>query len=243
MSPELGITLFVTLLYAPTALWLVYRTLRGPRLRVHEPFNGVSEPLPRSELAPDEPEMLVSADGSWVCGPCRSLNRRQASRCYSCRAEKGAPGGQAPGALPVSNWVPVMADGIARTSGEAAVTAVAPALPGNAPGAPEILVHAPGHVVSAVPPSAPAGLAVCPFLGFRDDPSTRYDFPDPANLCHASSEPGATPEASPRRFVGRMPGTGRSQPIGAEHQASVCLTPMLEACARYAAVAVVAASR
>lgn len=243
MSPEVGITLFVTLLYAPTALWLIYCTLRGPRVRVHEPFNAVSEPLPSPQLAPDEPEMLVTPDGSWVCGTCRSLNRRQVNRCYSCRTEKVAAGRQAPGALPVSDWVPVMAEGIARTSGEAARIAVAPVPPGNAPRAPETLVRAPEPAVSATPPSAPASLPVCPFLGFRDDPSTRYDFPDPANLCHAASEPRATSEASPRRFVARMPGTGRSQPIGAEHQASRCLTAMHEQCARYPAVAVVAASR
>jgi hypothetical protein len=136
-----------------------------------------------------------------------------------------------------------MADGIARPSGEAAGTTVAPATPRNAPPAPEIAVRAPEHVLSAAPPEAPAGVPVCPFLGFRNDPSTRYDFPDPANLCHATSERGATSVASPRRFVTSMAGTRRSQPIGVEHQKSRCLTAAHKQCARYPAVEVVAAIR
>ena len=243
MSPELGFALFVTLLYGPTALWLGYRALRQYRGRLPEPFNAESKPMRRSQLAPDEVEALVGSDEFWVCGTCRSLNRREANRCYGCRTAKGSAGRQAPGELPVSRGVPVMADGIARSSGEAAGTTVALATPRDAPPAPEIRVRAPEHVLSAAPPEALAGVPVCPFLGFRDDPSTRYDFPDPGNLCHATSERGATSVASPRRFGTRMAGTRRSQPIDAEHQKSRCLTAAHEQCARYPAVEVVAASR
>jgi predicted secreted Zn-dependent protease len=41
-----------------------------------------------SVSSPPRADSLVSeieADGSWVCGSCRSLNRRGAPRCYSCR--------------------------------------------------------------------------------------------------------------------------------------------------------------
>lgn len=243
MSPELGFLLFVTLLWGPTALWLGYRSLRGHRGRLPGPFDGVSEPMRSSQLEPDQPAALVGSDGFWVCGTCSSLNRREANRCYGCQAAKGSPGRQAPNELLVSPGVPVMADGIARPSGKAAGTTVALATPRNAPPVPEILVRAPEHVLSAAPPEAAAGVPVCPFLGLGDDPSTRYDFPDPRNRCYATLERGATSMGSRRRFVTGMAGTRRPQPIGAEHQKSRCLTAAHGQCARYPAVEVVAANR
>ena len=110
MSPELGI-LFAALLWGPTALWLVYRTLRGRQGRLSGPFS-------RAQLAPDELEALVGSDGFWACGTCRSLNRGEANRCYSCRTAKGSAGRPAPRELPDSPGVPVMAAGIARSSRE-----------------------------------------------------------------------------------------------------------------------------
>lgn len=136
----------------------------------------------------------------------------------------------------VSPGVPGMADGIARSSGEAAGTTVAPASPRIAPPPPEILVHAPEHAWSVAPPEAPTGVPVCPFLGFRNDPSTRFDFPDPANRCHATSKRGVRSVAFPRRFVRGAAGARRSQPIGVEHQEARCLTAAHEQCARYLAV-------
>jgi hypothetical protein len=221
MSPELGIALFVTLIWGPTLLWVGYRTLRGHR----------------------------GPNGFWVCGTCRSLNRREANRCYGCRtamssAVRQAPGElQDPGELLVSRGVPVMADGIARSSGEAAGTTVTLATPRNASPAPEILVRDPERVLSAAPREAPVGVPVCPFLGFKSDPSTRCDFPDPRNLCHATSERGAMSLAPTRRFVTGIAGARRPQPIGAEHQKSRCLTATHGQCARYPAVELVAANR
>lgn len=243
MSPELGFALFVTLLYGPMALWLGYRALRQHRGRLPEPFNAESKPMRSSQLAPDELEAMVGSAGFWVCGTCRSLNRGEANGCYSCRTAKGSARRQAPGELPVSRGVPVMADGIARSSGEAAGTTVALAAPRNTPPALEIPVRVPEPVLPAAPLEAPADMPVCPFLGFRVDPSTHYDFPDPGNLCHATSERGATSVASPRRFVTGMAGSRRSQPIGVEHQKSRCLTAVYEQCARYPVVEVVAANR
>ena len=256
--------LFVSLLWGPTALWLVYRSLRGPRGRLRETFTTVSEPMRSSQLAPDEPEALLGLDGYWVCETCRSLNHPEVNRCYGCRTAKGSAGRQAAGELPVTRGVPVMAEGslgrqaagelpvtrgvpvmaegIARSSDEAAGMTVDPATPRDAPPAPAILVRAPEHAWSAAPPEAPAGVTVCPFLGFRDDPSTRYDFPDPANFCHATSERRAASVASPRRFVASMGGTRRPEPIGVEHQKSRCLTAAHEQCARHPAAKVVAAN-
>jgi hypothetical protein len=244
MNPEFGVVLIVALLWGPTALWLTYSTIRGHRGQ-HDsgPFTAVSEPMRSLQLAPDELEALVDLDGFWVCGTCRSLNRREGNRCYSCRTAKGIAGRQAPGQLPVSRGVPVMAEGIARSSGAATGTTVAIAPRRNAPSAPETHVPAPGHLLSTALLEAPAGAPVCPFLGWRDDPSTRYDYPDPANLCHATSERGATSVASPRRILTGVAGTRRSSPIGLGHQESHCLTAAHEQCARYPAVEVVAANR
>jgi len=236
MSPEMGV-LFVALLWGPTALWLVYRTLRGHRGRLSGPFS-------RSQLAPDELEASVDSDGFWACGTCSSLNRGEANRCYSCRTAKGSAGRQAPSELPVSPGVPVMADSVARSSrelpvspgvpvmaasaarssGEVAGTTLALATPRNAPPVSEVHVRAPEKVLSAAPSEAPGGVPVCPFLGLRKDPSTRYDFPDPGNSCRAA-------------------GARRPQPISVEHQKSRCLTAAHEPCARYVAVEMVAANR
>jgi len=234
--------LFVSLLWGPTALWLVYRSLRGPRGRLRETFTTVSEPMRSSQLAPDEPEALLGLDGYWVCETCRSLNHPEVNRCYGCRTAKGSAGRQAAGELPVTRGVPVMAEGIARSSDEAAGMTVDPATPRDAPPAPAILVRAPELEWSAAPPWASAGVPICPFLGTKNDPSTRYDFPDPANFCHATSERRAASVASPRRFVASMGGTRRPEPIGVEHQKSRCLTAAHEQCARHPAAKVVAAN-
>lgn len=236
MSPELGAVLLVTILYGPPALWLIYRAFRGPRVRFHQPFNAVSEPIGDSRLPRDELVTPVASDRLWVCGVCGSLNRREAKRCCACRTGKGFAGERAPGELPVRPGVPSMAGGIARSSGDAAGTTVAPASARIAPPPPEILVHAPELAWSVAPPDAPTGVPVCPFLGFRNDPSTRFDFPDPANLCHATSERGVRSVAFPRRFARGAAGARRSQPIGVEHQEARCLTAAHEECARYLAV-------
>ena len=208
MSPELGFLLFLALLWGPTALWLVFRAIRGHRGRLPTPFD-------RSQLTPEELDAPVGSDGFWACGTCRSLNRGGANRCYRCQTAKGSAGGQAPGELPAGPGIPVMAEGIARPSGELPVaTTVALATRGNGPPAPEVLVGASERTSSAVPPEAPADVPVCPFLGFRDDPATRNDFPDPGNRCQLDLF---------------------SQPIGVEHQKSYCLTAAHQRCARYPA--------
>ena len=246
MSPE-GIALIVTVFCGLTALWLAYRTARGRRGQ--HPIESFTE----------------GSNGLWLCGTCLSLNRRDMNFCYNCRRAKGFASGQTPGELPVSRGVPVMAEGIAggQTPGELPVsravpvmaggspgssvedagTNVAPATPRNPPPAPEILVRAPEHLLSAAVVGAPPSVPVCPFLGFRDDPSTRYDFPDPANLCHATSQQGTMAAASARRIPTGGGDHRRPQPIDPEHQKSRCLTAAHGMCARYPGVEVVAATR
>jgi hypothetical protein len=241
MSPELGFVLFVALLWGPTALWLVFRTLRGPRGRIPENLKLASE---RREPPRSEPEPLVGPDEFWSCVSCRSLNRREANRCYRCRTAKGSVGGRAPselpvspgvpvmaegiarssGGLPVSPGVPVMAEGITRSSGQLAGTTRALAAPANAASARDTPVRAAELVLPAAPPRTTVSEPICPFLGLRNDPSTRYDFPDPANLCHAAS-------------------SRRAQPVALEHQDSHCLAAAHDLCARYPTVEMASPNR
>ena len=221
MNVELLLVLFVALLYGPTVLWLVFRTLRGHRRRL--PESGVSERMRSSQLAPGEGASLDDPDAFWACGGCRSLNRRESNRCYSCRMAKDSASRQAPGQQTVSGWVPVMADDIAGSTGVAVGTTVIPPAPWNAPEMPEVSGGAPEQLTVAAGSEAPAGAPVCPFLGLRNDPSTRYDFPDPGNSC-------------------RPTGATRSQPIDLGHQQSRCLTVAHAQCARYRAVEVVVAA-
>ena len=243
MSPELGGVLLITILYGPIALWLIFRAFRGPRVRFHQPFKALSEPIGSSQLARDELATPVASDGFWICGTCSSLNRREANRCYACRTGKGSAAERAPGELPVSPGVPGMADGIARSSGETAGTTVALTVPRISPPAPERLVRTAEHARSAAPLEVLGGVPICPLLGFRDDPATRYDFPDPRNCCHAVSRRNGTPVPFARRFVNGVTGAGRSQPISVEDQEARCLAPAHEQCARYLAVEIVTAQQ
>jgi hypothetical protein len=243
MSPEVGFALILALLWGPTALWLVYRVIRGPRGRLPEAFVVMSDSKRSSQPAPAGPEALIP-QGFWVCGACRSLNRHEANTCYRCQAAMPIAGQQGPDALPVSRrMVPVMAEDLVRSSRKPARTTVASATPSTRDrvraartGGPELLLAAAAH---KAPPSAPA----CPFLGFRGDPTTRCSFPDPRNLCHASPERGAGSIVFPRRFItGRAVGMLAVE-IGAEHQEMRCLTAAHELCPRYPAAHVVAAIR
>ena len=79
------------------------------------------------------------------------------------------------------------------------------------------------HVASSAPP-------VCPFLGFKDDQTTRCDYPDTRNMCHAAAANAGMSRRGPRR-LGR--GGGRSVAISPDHQSSLCLTTNHQQCERY----------
>jgi len=368
------------------ALWLSRRALRRHRERLSGSSSAASEPKRNAVSSPQVVAAYVGQDEFWVCWSCRSLNRREAGKCYRCHTAMGSARPPAPASPPARRRVPVMAEGIARSPAGAGATpmglaatarvvtgkqamvaidvatpraiprysvplspapqpkavplsapvAVSPAVPVAAPVAvsPAVSVAAPVAVSPAVPvaapvavspavpvaapvpvapvvpreavpvavaapvaspvpvaatpvaspvpvaatpvaspapvtPAAPAvapvsvappvpmaaapvaspvpvaspaprqaveSVSVCSFLGFRDDPSTRYEFPDAANLCHAASERGSAPPASSRRFGIGKASTVRSQPIDLEHQKTRCLSAMHEQCSRYPAV-------
>jgi hypothetical protein len=241
MSPELGFALFLTLLWGPTALWLGYRALRGHRSRRAGSFIVASDTAEGPLPGPGVADALL-AQGFWVCEACRSVNRRGTKRCYGCKTALEPTSQPAPSAQPAVRMVPVMAEGVAVPAGGTARTTVPAATSWTNPAVFHVLESEPEPVVSAAPHEAPAGVPVCPFLGFRNDPSTRCDFADPRNFCHAASAPGAASSASRRRFIPGRAGSTRSQEIGASHQSSLCLTTAHERCAHYPAVPVVAAS-
>lgn len=236
MSPELGGVLLITILYGPVALWLIYRAFRGPRARLHQPFNALSEPIGSLQPARDELATPVASDGFWVCGACSSLNRREANRCYACRTGRGLADVSPPGGLPVSPGVAGLAAGISQSSAETSATTMALVPREIAPRAAEDLARAPLAPSSTAPRGISDGVPICPLLGFRDDPATRYDFADPRNCCHAVAGRGDRPVAFARRLVNGVTGASRSQPIEVEHQAARCLTAAHAQCARYPAV-------
>jgi hypothetical protein len=242
VSTELGLVLLVTLLWGPTALWLAYRAVLGHRGRLSGSSDIAYEPMRSSQPSTDEIEALVARDGFWVCWTCRSLNRREAKVCYGCKTAMDSAGRQAPAEPAVTRMVPVMADGIARSAGEVAGATVSRVASGDALPAPGVLVRDPVPVFLAAPRESPRGAPACPYLGFRDDPTTRCDFPDPRNLCHAAPDRGETPFAFPRGLITRKGSTTRSSPIGPEHQGSTCLAATYEQCARYPAAEAVAAN-
>ena len=249
MSPESGFALFLALLWGPTAIWLGYRALRGHRRRLSGSLEIASQPMRGAQPIPAEPEALVS-QGFWVCGACRSVNRREANRCYRCRTAMDPADQPGPSGQPARRMVPVMAEGVpvmagatTRSSGGVVRTSLSPASPRTSHPVPVLIARGPGPVSTAAPRGTPAAVPACPFLGFRDDPSTRCDFPDPRNLCHSGSGRGATSFASPRRLLSGKAGTVRPREIGAAHQVSHCLTAAHDGCSRYPAVEAIAASR
>ena len=262
MSPELGIAIVLALLWGPTALWLIYRALRGRQAtNPIELFPSASRQEANSQLVPDALGLLGEPAGPWVCRTCRSLNRREANRCYSCRMANNSAGRHAAddrpaspgvpvmagsiarssGDRPASPGVPVMAESIARSSGKLVGATVALTPPRKAPARPEVGL-APEHAVLAGPPEA-TRVSECPFLGLREDPSTRYDYPDFANCCHSASERGSRSTAFTPRILAGIGSTKQPQRIGAEHQRSCCLTASHQQCARYLAVRPVTADR
>ena len=220
MNVELVLVLFVALLYGPTVLWLVLRTLRGHRRRLPESWRlrtparlagrirrrrgarrsgrvlGLRR-LPFAEPARVEP-LLQLSDGEGL---------RQSPGCRPADGERLGPG-----------------DGRRhrRTHRRGGWDHGDPSgtleCPGDCPRSLAELSSS-RRCCSRTRASAARRL---PVSRVANDPSTRYDFPDPGNSC-------------------RPTGTTRSQPIDLGHQQSRCLTAAHVQCARYRAVEVVVA--
>ena len=106
--------------------------------------------------------------------------------------------------------------------------AVAPAVVAPAAVAPG--VAAPARPARRLPAQSTVP-SVCPFIGFKDDPATRCDYPDARNVCHAAAANAGSSTPMPWR-LGRG-GRGRSVAIMPDHQSAVCLTAGHRQCGRY----------
>ena len=242
LSPEQGLVVVVGLLLGSLAVLLVYRARRGHQGRTSGSTDAAPEPTRSPLPSSQELAAIVGRDGFWVCLACHSLNRQEAKRCYACHAPVGTPGQPEPAAAPVKRAARVRTDGVARYRGVAEGTTVTPAPSVNDGPVPSKV--APEPVQASVIAAGPVGrqVPVCPFLGFRDDASTRCDFPDPRNLCHSTPTRGPRWFASHRRSIAGRPGATRPKTISAQHQRSTCLSPTHEQCERYPAIPVAAAS-
>ncbi len=251
MSPGVALIIVVLLLWGPTALWLVYRSTRSER---EAPlFQGVE--AERESTGAGAVNTLVIEGGYWVCRSCRSVNRPDSSRCYNCRADRDAGPAMQTAEQVRTRPGPMMAAGAQPTDPER-TAAVAPKQSGPGRGALWGPLLAPSPAASSTPvarPSAPptetrtslsgppelevpvAGTPiVCAYLGTRDDPATRFDFPYAGNRCHAGVPRDAGPAvgARLRQVVSRFSGQGPLA-IAVEQQASLCLTTAHVRCPRY----------
>lgn len=100
----------------------------------------------------------------------------------------------------------------------------------DAPGAAAVAVDR----APAAQRSAASSAVACPYLGLQGDPATRCSYPDTRHVCHAAASGGPS-LLHPRRLVARVAGDGRTQPVDAETQATLCLTAEHAQCARFPA--------
>ncbi len=206
-----------------------------------------ARPAPPAPVS-NEPVELVTANGANVSDTPPSRWRSLPSALGSLssarlRGETG-PGDRATSAMSTSDV----------TSGPEAVPALAAAPPREGRIVPTALWSpplepAPGPTATrpttdvgfVEPPEPdvrrPDGLTVCPYLGTRDDPATRFDFPYAGNMCHAGVAAKSGSAFGGRLLQGfqRMTHQG-PQPIAIDQQAALCLTADHVQCPRYVQV-------
>ena len=256
MPAETALVLIVVLLWGPTAIWLIYRASRGGEERRFESDDPGSVSSTTWQLTTaDRAPLVVEGAETWVCRGCRSLNRRDAKHCYSCRGPRDELDLPVRMARPERPLVPVMAQGSEPPSptpppvtppslAPPPPTRAAPPPPSGVPwlaASGEQAADRPRFAWDGVPvmadaaadqPAARDGLTVCPFLGLERDPTTWFDFPAPGNVCHASS----SQPASLVRSIGRLvSGSHPQQSISIAHQRAACLAVAHVECPRYAA--------
>ena len=215
--------------------------------------------LKRPQPEPVAPEPAATPNG-WVAVMDPAVGRRTSEPAVRTRAQpiSSALPPDPPPAAPMPELAPgpamVVAGAAAASRGtKRPRTARRPRTPAGGPTAAElsVLAHMTGAPPAAVapapsgppPPEAPLQLPqftpsiappVCPYLGFKDDPATQCSYPDDRNVCHAAAAE-ASSMPSPRRLVQGVRGRGRTLPISAEHQATLCLTTEHRQCDRFPA--------
>ncbi len=220
MSPELALVTIVALLWGPTAIWLLLQLVRGRRETFRrEVTSGTKLDAAGPPPGTGEVQALVAQYGFWVCGVCKSLNRRDSGRCYGCRTAQDAamrdPSlAPSPGTEPAPGMVPVMVDESARpdpglfelmpatlTRPAAGAGAEGDVVPGADVPAPTAATSLDGQVVE------PAVLARVTRGGGASD-----DQPPAGRPARVSDLPGRAPDGPDDAVSGPTGAPPRSQP-------------------------------
>jgi hypothetical protein len=107
--------IILALLWGPTALWLIFRALRGQTGGTRESF--VREPARLQTV--QAPLEAVIRNEYWICKDCRSVNHLGAMQCYACGIKRPPPQPVAPHPTPTGNgWVATMDPGVGRRTPE-----------------------------------------------------------------------------------------------------------------------------
>jgi hypothetical protein len=265
MDPIVGFALLLALLWGPTAIWLGYRTIRGRRGPAFVSADDTLEPIEAGFWVCGQCHSMNRHEAT-LCYACHAAVGSAVDQpvpAPSLPAQAPVPVMAAPAELPAS--VPVMVAAAERPAPVAVMAAAAKRT------APDPVMAAPAkrrgsaQGPGAAPPkrSGPAAATVsseraarlkerreapvdaasaCPFLGFMHDASTRCDFPDPRNVCHAASGRGASSSTSRPRLGFGVVGTRRTHRVDVADQESRCLSATHTRCARYAAAEAIAAN-
>jgi hypothetical protein len=158
MSSETALVVVIALLWGPTMLWLLFRLARGQSAR-HE-FGIRDQPAQVQASTPASADLsaLVHTHGFWLCESCKSLNRREAKKCYACRtardriaSEPAAPA-EAPALVPVMDATryralgPEHANALSTTASAATAATGAPPMSTGA----GTVTGEPGHGIAAL---------------------------------------------------------------------------------------------
>ena len=230
MSSETALVVVIALLWGPTMLWLLFRLVRGPTS--HSEYGVRDRPASRRQaVAPAVADLnsLVDTYGFWLCESCKSLNRREAKRCYACRAQRDRatpqPGAtpNAPAPVPVmdttTTWTAVGPGHPARPSPAAAplaaaTTAGAPAA-ASTTASPEVQTAA----VAAVPAAIVASAAPRPVRA-GDDRGVPVSASHPAEHGQFTTTSGVAGRSS-----AAAPTTPEAIPVGAAASAASLAAP------------------
>ena len=145
----------LALLWGPTALWLIFRAVRGPATGTRESF--AREPAQiRTEQRPLD---AVIRNEYWICKDCRSVNHLGATQCYSCGIKRPPPPEPvAPAPTPASTgWVAVMDPAVGRRPSEPVALVQVQETSRDLPPDPPPAAPMPEHVPE--PPMVAAGAA------------------------------------------------------------------------------------
>ncbi len=227
MNTEIALVVIVVLLWGPTALWLIFRSTRS---QPEKPTFKATE-MHRQPAGSSAVVTTLLEGGYWVCRTCRSINRPDMTRCYTCRTEAGATpaprttdagrpmvavmalGLQAPPADPAQDGAALVDITAASASTEATAVGAVPGGPPSRPArsAPAALQRSSVEAapIEPVQSAAPSGVESAG-AGPDRDAAARPDSP----LTASSGERGPDPRPATDSHAGRkLPPAGATPDI------------------------------